>query len=230
MTSLDVFLEGRAFPRYLLGQRVYFADGRNGIVLDSAWNPNAAQWQYAVEGIGAWFLEGDLTPTAPPPPPEERVIPELLPSGDGITRSEVNRLLADALSFVTGAPGITEARLDAVVRDAVTAANLTAQADNQTLRNDLGEDIASLGEQFANLESALTTTQSEILERLNALDVAADAVAPDVAADADAPEVAVGGILGLFSGVGSFLRDPFKWLSDRVGDQILNEVRSGFNR
>ena len=62
-------------PRFNIGDRAGFADGRNGIITDRQFNPNAMQWQYFIEGIGGFFLESDLFPF---PEPEVPGIPLLL--------------------------------------------------------------------------------------------------------------------------------------------------------
>ena len=221
MTSDEFIGPTLLLPRYLLGQRVFFADGRNGIVLDRGYNPVARQWQYAVEGLGAWFLERDLSLDSPPLPALPEAPLEVVGAGDFVTRADVDRILGDALSFVTGGPGVTEARLSEVLADAVHAADLQAQAHNQLLRDDIEGALTQVTEELAELGAVLTSALAEITERFTAF---------DQAVDVDAPDGGGGGFLGFVGGVAGFLRNPFGWLMERIEDQVLEEVRDGLNR
>ena len=210
-------------PRFLLGARVYFADGRNGVVLDSDYNPNFREWQYAIEGIGAWFRESDLS-LSPPEPVSE--VPSFAPSGQaqttttGLTQTQVRQEIADALSFFQ-AGTVTEQTLSDAIEEAVNVANLTAQANNVTMRSEIDAEMLRLGGQFEDLESNLTATLTEISNRLEGF---------DEAVDADSGDSDGSGFLGFVGNVGSFLRNPLDWLIDRIGGQILDEVEDGLNR
>lgn len=216
-------------PGFSIGDQAFLSDGRSGTITAIQFNGDLGVWEYLLDPIFEFFLEPDLSLTAPPeveeaPARELPPLPDDLFGGPGqgvfIRREELRELVLSIMRFAPGV-AVTPDDLEAGLVRVQNDANLTAQA-NLTLHVSQVEDKARdtelfIAAQFSELESAVTTTLSENEKRSTALETAAE-------------ESGGIGFLGFVGGLGGLLKDPVNWIMSRLGDHISSEVNDGLNR
>ena len=184
---------------FRLGQRVWFADGRSALIEQAVFNPNAAQWQYDLGPLGRFFLESDLLGSDPLPD-----IPPFIPRPIDIPTPTLS--VEAVAELIEQALAIFREERNA----ALTALELRRIEVTQAQVNLLADLID-------NLESQIVTQQSEITNRLESQDLAAD-------------ETGDGGIAGFLRRVGGFALNPFNTILTALEEYILAGVLEGLRR
>ena len=217
---------------FAIGDRAWFADGRNGIVSQATYEPELGIWLYFIDGIGGLFDEPDLLHD--PPVEEEGPLPEgrLLDGAseeapeeaqDALTREDLRFHVAlfhqPEPSPELGLQAVEDRLMAAiqVVAGLLAEARVELGARLLALEDASAPDTSEFATQLDLLESTITTRLSDIQDRAERL-------------EKESQESSGGGFFGLVGGVGGFLRNPFTWFMDRAGDAILAEVEDGLNR
>lgn len=208
------------------GDTVWLQDGRQGLVVSAAFNDDGGFWEYRVEGFEFLQVESDLLASDPLAPPEVVEIQALPPAEEQVedvrfvTTEELRGLVVGILE-TAGVPGVEVADREEIIRAAVEQSSLILDANLQALTENvvlpLRQELVDLEAQFRELESAITTTLSEIEKRSTEIDAAADE-------DGD------GGILGFFGRVGSIIRSPVDWFIDKIFGFLVGEWLDGNSR
>ena len=222
---------------FQLGNLVITADGRQGTITAIRISEDAGEdggfWEYLLDPLFEFFAESSLTlgppediiedplPPPPPPPPDDGI--EDLLGGPGVPQPEdfvTFKFLQDfVLTLLQTQPqvGVSQAALEDALVVAVNSANLTAQANLGAHIADVEDAAVSSAAQFQQLESAVTTTLSEIEKRATEL-------------EATAEESSGIGFFGFVGGLGGLIKNPVDWIMSRLGDHISSEVNDGLNR
>lgn len=207
---------------FAIGDRVWFADGRNGIVNEAVFEPSLGFWLYGIEGIGRLFDEAFLLSNPPGEPALVRPEDILLdfpaePTEAFLTPVDLERHLA---VFHAG-PDVTpagladlEEKLVAQVVAVQQGLTITISELNEGLEADLEGVRGDVVALEVSLKSLFVTQQSEIASRQEAIE------------EASGP----GGFLGFVQSVAGFARSPIDSLLDTIGGYILREVEDGLNR
>lgn len=194
-------------PGFQLGDRAFLSDGRSGLVTASRFNEAIGVWEHLLDPLFEFFSELDLSREPPiveeefeaPPPVAVVLPPEVIPEPTGATAAD----------------------LEAAITTAVERANLIAQGNLLTHIADVESRAADVElfsrAQFSELESMVTTALSEISNRAQELDTAAE-------------ESSGTGFFGFVGGLGGLIRNPVDWIMSRLGDHIASEVNDGLNR
>lgn len=216
-------------PGFQIGDRVFLADGRSGVITASQFSDDGGFWEYLVDPLFFFVPEFDLSLTDPAavllePPPDEDV--ELPPTEERdelvgfVTRADLRALVLEVVRTGTGA-GVTHGELVNEVdrgRDqAIAAAGIMVQAQREEISAATVELSAERAAQFQDLESTVTTVLSEIEKRSTDL-------------EREAEETSGFGFFGFVGGLGGLLKNPVDWIMSRLGDHIASEVNDGLNR
>lgn len=216
-------------PGFQVGDRAFLADGRSGMITASRFDEEAGVWLHLLDGIFEFFSEdvlfhvqqGEAPPLPEPEPVDEPpagIIPA--PVGEFVTHDEMREFVVQLIRLQPEAQ-VSRADLDAAVNAGVERSNLIAQGNLQTHIADVESKAADIelftAAQFSQLESTVTTTLSEISNRAQALETAAE-------------ETSGTGFLGFIGGLGGLVSNPVEWIMSRLGDHIVSEVNDGLNR
>ena len=220
---------GFVAPGFQVGDRAFLVDGRSGTITASRFNEEDGIWDHLLDTTLEFHAEFDLfrelqdgaADELPPLTEEELPFrPIISPAGEFVTPDEMREFVVALLRLEPPA-GVTTEQLQAAIIEGIERSNLIAQGNLLTHIADAEGKALDVelftAARFSELESAVTTTLSDIEKRSTDLEAAAE-------------ESSGFGFFGFVGGLGGLLKDPVTWIMSRLGDHISSEVNDGLNR
>ena len=212
-------------PGFLVGEMAWVSDGRSGRIAGGNFNADAGEWLWALDGVGGPFRESDLfhfDPTAAPP----LALPELPSAGQSVSSEDLREAIESVVELINSIPvGMARAAVAEMVENgterAIEASMAFTLEETSAMRDSLALSIggvqAGLSTQLEELESTVVPALSQLENRLDSLEGAAE-------------EETGMSIRDFFRGLGSFLSSPLGFILDKGRDSILSEISDGLNR